>query len=258
MRFDSRGPGLLGDAIERGGVDDSGGVDQAADRSERAAACGDRGGVVPRPAKIDRKAERRDTGYAGDGGAATNAALGGFSCNIRCGGVAADSAGNLFIADGTTGRVRRVSTDGIITTVFSIADVDGPSAVAIDSMGQLFVADDRSVRKVSSDGSITTIAERVYGVLALAVDSEGNIFAATSNYEAFFNNERIIRIAPDGQITTIAGTGLGGFSGDGGPASRASLRGPSGVALDAAGNIYITDSGNDAIRVLRPVSMRGE
>ena len=135
-------------------------------------------------------------------------------------GVAVDSAGNLYIADTGNSRIRKVSVaNGTITTVAG----NGTSGF-------------------TGDGSSATSAElnRPVGV---AVDSAGNLYIADTG------NNRIRKVS-NGVITTIAGSGAQGYSGDGGPATIAALSVPTGVAVDSAGNVYIADYGNDRVRVL--------
>jgi hypothetical protein len=158
-------------------------------------------------------------GYSGDGGAATNAELNGPS------GVAVDASGNLFIADLYNERIRKVGTNGIITTVAGNgtqgysgdggaainAELSLPSGVAVDATGNLFIADwgNNVIREVGTDGIINTVA--------------GN------GYRNFF-------------------TGDGGYAGDGGAATNAELWNPSGVTVDSTGNLFIADSQNNRIR----------
>jgi sugar lactone lactonase YvrE len=206
--------------------------------------------------------------FSGDGGPATNATL-----NDPFG-VALDAKGNLFIADTDNSRIRKVNTNGIITTVagngspsFSgdgdtatSAGLYNPSGVAVDARGNLFIADGNNhrVRKVSTNGFINTVAGN--GVFSfsgdggaatsaslvwptsVAVDASGNLFIADQS------NNRIRRVNSSGIITTIAGNGTASFSGDGGPASNATLNSPSGLALDASGNLLIADNYNNRVR----------
>ena len=208
-------------------------------------------------------------GSSGDGGPATQASL------SSPWGATADANGNVYIADSGNNRIRRVGPDGVITTIAgggtppsgSIGD-GGPAtqarlgfgyAVALDDGGNVYIADGTNrVRRVGSDGIITTIAGNgtagysgdggpatqaslniPYGV---AVDANRNVYIAEGN------NHRIRRVGTDGVITTFAGNGVAGFSGDGGPATQASLRTPIGVGVDAQGNVYIGDIGNNRIR----------
>ena len=203
-------------------------------------------------------------GSRGDGGPATIARLNSPS------GLATDSAGNLYIADTGSGRIRKVS-GGVITTVAgggssypgdngpaTGAMLTNPSAVAVDASGNLYIADagDYLIRQVSS-GIITTVAgngnccfsgdngpatnaslDQPSGV---AVDSAGNIYILD-----YFNNR--VRQVSNGVISTVAGNGIRGFSGDNGPATAAELSAPAGIAVDASGNLYITDQRNSRIR----------
>jgi uncharacterized protein (TIGR03437 family) len=187
--------------------------------------------------------------------------------------VAVDAAGNLYIADTNNGRIRRVA-HGQLTTIagsglFGYQGDEGPAVnaafasprgVAVDGQGNVYVADtiNNRVREIAIDGTITTIAGGANAgfsgdgrpaVLAaltqptsVAVDSTGNVYVADTG------NDRIRRIGTDGIITTIAGTGTSGFTGDGGPAIAAELNEPESVAVDRLGNVYIADTGNDRIR----------
>jgi sugar lactone lactonase YvrE len=153
-------------------------------------------------------------GYGGDGGPATSALLN------QPTGVAVDAAGNLFIADEFNNRVRRVdATTGVITTVAG----NGSSGYA-------------------GDGGPATAAA-LNGPFGVAVDAQGNLYIADTG------NNRIRRVdAATGVITTVAGDGTNRFGGDGGPAVNASLSSPRGVAVDAAGNLFLTDTFNSRIR----------
>ena len=213
-----------------------------------------------------------EEGFSGDGGPADQARLDFPS------GVAVDGAGNLFIADTVNDRIRRVDPAGTITTVAGTGEegfsgdggpaeqarLDFPRGVAVDGSGNLFIADraNHRIRRVDPAGTITTIAgtgERGYSgdggpadqarldsPVGVAVDGAGNLFIA----DTF--NQRIRRVDPAGIITTIAGTGGFGFSGDGGPADQARLAFPVGVAVDGAGNLFIADEGNHRIRRVDP------
>jgi sugar lactone lactonase YvrE len=210
-------------------------------------------------------------GYSGDGGPATSGELSYPS------GVAVDSSGNLYIADSYNSRIRLVSlATGIITTVAGNgapsysgdggpatgAELNYPSDVAVDSSGNLYIADEPNerIRMVSSaTGIISTVAGNgsVSNVgnggpatsaafnqpTSVAVDSSGNLYIAD------YNNQRIRLVnAATGIITTVAGNGFQGYSGDGGAATNAELSGPAGVAVDSVGNLFIADELNQRIR----------
>lgn len=213
-------------------------------------------------------------GYSGDGGPAINAQLSGPR------GVVVDSSGNLCIADYGNNRIRKVSTIGIITTVAGggsgglgdggpaiSAYLGSPSSVAVDSSGNLYIAElfNHRIRKVSPTGIITTVAgdgslgysgdggpaisAQLSGPRGVAVDSSGNVYIADSN------NNRIRKVSLTGLITTLAGNGSYGYSGDGGPAAAAQFRSPTAVAVDDGGNVYIADSGNNRIRKASPAGL---
>jgi hypothetical protein len=210
-------------------------------------------------------------GYSGDGGMATNAGLTSPSS------VTVDGFGNFYISDQGDNRIRKVDTNGIITTLAGTnstgfsgdgglaanAKLSSPTGVAVDGWGNLFIADwhNNRIRKISTNGIITTvagtnsagftgdsglavIAQLSSSSTAVAVDGFGNLFIADSG------NNRIRKVDTNGIITTFAGTNSAGFSGDGGAATNASLNHPQGVAADAYGDIFISDSSNNRIRMV--------
>ncbi len=205
------------------------------------------------------------SGYAGDGGPATEAWL---RAPL---GVTADGSGNLYVADTNNSRIRKIDAAGNITTVAGGAIGDGgpataaqltiPRGVAADGSGNLYIADTNNerIRKVdAATGNIATVAgtgEQGYsgdnGAATAAqlsyptgveADRSGNLYIA----DAF--NFRIRKVDAEGNIATVAGDGTGGFSGDSGPATAAQLNVPYGVAPDGAGNLYIADTDNHRIR----------
>ena len=192
-------------------------------------------------------------------------------------GLAVDSAGNLYIADShadqnattTQGLVRKVNAStGIITTVVGLGTTAGlmicPEAVAVDAAGDVYISDieHHTVSKFSGgvlklnfagtgydgfsgDGGPAADADLADPV-GVATDAAGNVYIADPV------NNRIRKVTPDGIISTIAGLTKYGYSGDGGPALKAQMWSPRGVAVDAAGNVYVADTENDAIRQLSP------
>ncbi|MCP4263323.1 MAG: hypothetical protein GY774_38325, partial [Planctomycetes bacterium] len=208
-------------------------------------------------------------GFSGDGGPAVEAML----SDPRC--IVVDSIGNMYIADTDNNhRIRKVDTSGIITTVAGNGQIiysgDGgpaseaglrfPYGVAVDSIGNVYIADtgNQRIRKVDTSGIITTVAgngqygysgdggpaseAELYEPIGMSVDSIGNIYVSDSG------NHRIRKVDTSGIITTVAGSGQYGYSGDDGPATEAELYWPRDVAVDSIGNIYIADTDNGRIR----------
>ncbi len=206
-------------------------------------------------------------GYYGDGGPATNALIKGVDD------IEADSAGNVYFSDPGNSRIRKISTTGIITTFAgngtlgstgdggpaTAARIYYPREIAIDKHGNLYFADDTAqIRRVSPSGIITTIAGTgvagysgdggpataaniTYGDLSF--DKQGNLLICQ-------HNNVIRKIDTSGIITTVAGTGTAGFSGDGGPATNALLKTGYGAQGDRWGNIYVADDSNGRIRFI--------
>jgi len=210
-------------------------------------------------------------GYAGDGGAATNAQL---SAPF---GVCVDAYGNVYIADYADQRIRKVSAStGFISTIAgngtsgysgdggaaTNAQLADPTGVSVDASGDVYIADrlNNSIRKVSAstgiistivgngtpgysgDGSAATSAQ-LHTPSGVFVDALDNVYIADE-----VNNSIRKVSASTGIISTIAGNGIGGYSGDGSAATSAQLGAPSGVSVDDSGNVYIADAYNNRIR----------
>ena len=208
--------------------------------------------------------------FAGDNGLATSAAI------HQPEGIALDAGGNLYIADFLNNRVRRVDGRGIISTYAGNgtaastgdggqavnASLNGPVAVAVDAQGNVFIAErfGNRVRRVTPSGAISTAAGNGQAAstgdggaatgaslnqpAGMAFDAQGDLYIA----ELFGNRVRMV--TPQGTITTVAGNGVVGFSGDGGAATAAQLNIPSDVKIDGAGNIIIADAFNNRVRTV--------
>lgn len=213
------------------------------------------------------------SGDSGDNGPANEAALRSPT------GVAVDGLGNVYIADSSNHRIRKVDTAGIITTIAGSENSgyagDGgpanearlyyPHTVAIDHAGNVFIADtyNNRIRRVDTSGGISTVAgssstdgyagdggqatdARLNGPEGVAVDTAGNLYISDTD------NHRIRKVTANGHIMTIVGTGVGGYSGDGGIGTLAQIDGPTGVAIDNGGNLYFADKYNYAVRKQLP------
>ena len=239
------------------------------------------------------------SGFSGDGGPAVDAQFFFFTLASESngplhyeGGLAIDAAGNLYIADSGNRRVRKVATNGTVTTFAgggtggdgvqaTDAALESATAVACDNAGNVYIVDSASIRKVSPSGIITTVAgtgnsghsgdggpatrAQLDGPTAVVVDAAGNLYIAEGTrtvismppfgFSLVSGQSRIRKVSANGIITTVAGVGDPGYSGDGGPATSARLNDPAGVAVDAAGNLYIADTGNLRLRVVSPAGI---
>ncbi len=199
-------------------------------------------------------------------------------------GAAVDGSGDLYVADSGNDTIRKIAPGGVVTTLAglpgaagsadglgSAAGFTGPSGIAVDGSGNLYVADtgDDTIRKITPAGLVTTLAgaphspgtadgpgalarfgrsdqdDRNHGPMAIAVDAQGNVYVADGG------NDTIRKITPAGIVSTFAGMAGSQGSGDGaGSAARFYL--PSGVAVDGSGNVYVADFGNFTIRRITP------
>ena len=212
------------------------------------------------------------SGYSGDGGLATNAQLN------RPRDVEVGADGSLYIADTDNHCIRKVTPDGVISTLAGIgasgysgdggpatsAQLAWPQDVTVGTDGSLYFTDtgNHRIRKVSLDGTISTaVGTGVWGYSGdggpasraqLARPRGVSVGADGCLYIGDTENHRVRRVTPDGTITSVAGSGTEGYSGDGGLAASAQLAWPRGVALDVEGNLYIADCGNSVIRKVAP------
>jgi sugar lactone lactonase YvrE len=212
-------------------------------------------------------------GSAGDGGPAQNAQL-----NIPVA-VAVDGVGNIYVAEQAGARVRRIGPDGTIVTVAgtgvlgvsgdngpaTAARLNAPHGLAFDAKGNLLIAEGAAIVMIRPDGTIARLAGNGPGgysgdggpataaavnwIWSVAVGPDGSVYGADPR------DSVVRKITPDGRINTFAGNGVNGYTGDGGPATNASLRAPSSVVVDAAGNVYIADSDGNSIRMVTPDGM---
>ena len=180
-------------------------------------------------------------------------------------GLAIDAAGNMYIADANNYKIRKITPTGIVSTLAgsthgfadgngALAQFSGPYGVAVDASGNVYVADssNNKLRKITSSGEVSTLAGSTQGsadgtgaaaqffnLSGVAVDAAGTIYVADSG------NNKIRKITPSGEVSTLAGTTAGFADGTG---TTARFDGPTGVAIDAAGNVYVVDHNNQKIR----------
>src|ERR1019366_4069205 len=218
---------------------------------------------------IQTIAGQQNSGFAGDGGPATQAL---FKAPY---GLAVDAAGSLYISDTSNFRIRKITPDGIVHTIAgtgtqgytgdggpaTAAQLLGPSRLTLDGNGNIFFVDLANlpgrivgvVRKIDASGIVTTVAgggtlagdgvaatKSSLVALAVAVDAKGDVFIADRQISG------VRKVDPAGIVTTIAGSGVSGFAGDGGPALKArfAMNGFPALALDAQGNLYVGDEAN--------------
>ncbi|RMF95717.1 MAG: hypothetical protein D6734_05085 [Candidatus Schekmanbacteria bacterium] len=225
--------------------------------------------------KIVTVAGTGTAGYNGDGIPAVSAMLN------KVEGVYVDNSGNIYICDTMNHRIRKVDSSGIITTiagtgspgdddgeVATLAKIDQPVDIILDSAGNIYFADIQNdkIKKIDAvTGIIDTIAgtgnagysgdggpaisAKLKDPSGIALDSTGNLYIADSS------NNRIRKVdLTTGIITTVAGIGSGGYSGDGGPAVAAKIKTPSGIWFSSEGYMLIADTGNQCIRVVDPTT----
>jgi streptogramin lyase len=187
-------------------------------------------------------------------------------------GVAIDGSGNVYVADNSNHLIRKITPDGLVSTLAGSAKTRGddngqgslarfyfPSGVAVDSIGKVYVADDRnySIRKITPGGLVSTLAGYSYGSAdgqgslagffhpgGVAVDRLGNVYVADQG------NNKIRKITPGGLVSTLAGSNTSGTAD--GQGSLASFNSPTGVSVDGKGNVYVADAGNNLIRKITP------
>ncbi len=224
---------------------------------------------------ITRVAGTGSAGYNGDGGSATAAAINGAA------GLVIDVSGNIYFSDAYNNRIRKVTTSGIINTIYGSpnyycgdegpatnAELYFPQAAAFDATGNLYIADfgNNCLRIVRPTGDIISTfagnvaagpgysgdggpasAAQLNQVTGVATDAAGNIYISDAGNACI----RIVR--PTGDIAVYAGTPMSaGYSGDGGSATAAKIGYPEGIAVDASGNLYIADAANSCVRIVRP------
>jgi DNA-binding beta-propeller fold protein YncE len=231
---------------------------------------------LDRQQKLSLIAGTGEAGFSGDGGPATEARL---SSPMD---LAFDADGNLLVADTFNHRIRRIDSRGLITTIVGDGkknysrregsalevSLNNPQSLALDRDGNLFIADTYNfvVRKIDRTGKLTTVAGTEAGLAgdkgpatkaqlnlpqAVAIAPDGTIYISDSA------NSRIRRVGADGIIETIAGSGPGsgeggaGFAGDGQAAAKAKLFSPTDLKFNSAGHLYIADSGNNRIRLIK-------
>jgi sugar lactone lactonase YvrE len=200
------------------------------------------------------------SGSGGDGGSPSRATL------TAPGDLSLDRAGNIYVADPGDGRIRKIS-EGSILTVFDASQPPAgsstpagafPHSIAVRQDGDILFAEGNRIRRLAPGGIAEVVAgqwtqvEAVPAAEALLLAPSAIASSRGTAYVADTNNHRIVKIDAAGNLTTVAGDGISGFSGDGGPAARARLAAPFGLALDREGNLLVADTDNARIRRITP------
>ncbi|OHV43314.1 hypothetical protein BCD48_02845 [Pseudofrankia sp. BMG5.36] len=226
---------------------------------------------IDKTGKITTVVGTGTAGYSGDGGPATQAQINGVE------GIAVTADGTLYLADYENQRIRKVTPDGIITTIAGTgekgytgtptpatqAKLDGPNSIGLADDGTIYFANlgSDTVQKIDKTGTVSTFAGNGEtgrtgdgGPATGATLSIPDVFLGHDGtvYICAYGSETIRKVTPDGIITTIAGTGAEGYTGDGGQANAAQLKDPTSVVVDANGAIYVADNGNNVIRRIDP------
>jgi gliding motility-associated-like protein len=194
---------------------------------------------------------------AGGNGSSTKDGIGVTAGFNLPSGIGADNSGNIFVTDFGSGAIRKVTSGGVVTTIASLTQ---PSGLAADAQGNLYVSDfdSNTIYKITAAGVKTVFAgsgligandglgttSSFNGPGGLALDAQGNLYVADQV------NNRIRKITPAGQVTTLAGSGATGSNNGSGPS--ATFNNPDGVAVDKAGNVYVADTKNNLIRKIAP------
>ena len=240
------------------------------------AACAGGGGNAPAPVLALLAGDLRVSGFADGSGPEA-----GFHAPF---GIAADSAGNVYVTDANNNTIRKITPLGMVTTLAGCpglrgsvdatgceARFDSPNGIAVDSAGNLFVSDygSRTIRKITPAGVVTTFAgtagvrgntdgpretARFSAPLSVAIDDADNIYVGDGSAGTPGMGNTIRKITPDGMVTTFAGTPGAEGSVDGtGPAARFEF--PYNIAADRAGNVYVADAGSSIIRKITPAGV---
>jgi sugar lactone lactonase YvrE len=211
------------------------------------------------------------TTFAGNGSAGFINGTGTAALFNEPTGVATDGAGNVYVADNGNSMIRKITPKGVVTTLAgsgnrgaangagTAASFNQPQALTVDAGGNVYVADEGNnlIRKITPQGVVTTLAgsgsagavngvgtaASFNGPAGITVDASGNVYVGDSN------NNLIRKIAPDGTVTTVAGTGLAGA--DNGALNTATFNNPQGVVVDNYGRIFVADTGNNLIREIK-------